>query len=147
MSDSIILTCTSCHAKNRVPVDRLQDGPVCGRCKTPFPKDSLGEVTDVSDKDFNTMVIGSALPVLVDCWAPWCGPCRAVAPILEGLAPKYAGRVRFFKMNLDENPATGARYGITSVPTLLLVKNGQINETLVGAQPKEVMEAALARLI
>jgi thioredoxin 2 len=104
-------------------------------------------VSEVTDADFDTRVLGSVLPVLVDCWAPWCGPCRAVAPILDGLALDFSGRVRIVKLNLDENPGTGSRFGITSVPTLMLVKNGRIVETLVGAQPREIMEAALGRII
>jgi thioredoxin 2 len=109
--------------------------------------ETLSQVGTVTDGSFETDVMHSAMPVLVDCWAPWCGPCRAVAPILDTLAASYAGRLKIVKLNLDDNPATGARFGISSVPTLLLVKAGQVKETLVGAQPKEVMEAAIGRLI
>ncbi len=147
MPDSIILACEACRTKNRVPRARLKETPVCGRCKARLPVGSLAQVSEVTDGDFDAVVMGSVLPVLVDCWAPWCGPCRAVAPILDDLAVNYAGRVSIVKLNLDENPGTGARFGISSVPTLLLVKNGKIIETLVGAQPKEIMEAALGRII
>ena len=147
MPDSVILVCRSCDTKNRVPVARLKDAPVCGRCKTPLPVEILSQVRTVTDGSFEAEVMQSAMPVLVDCWAPWCGPCRAVAPILDSLATVYAGRLKIVKLNLDDNPATGARFGISSVPTLLLVKAGQVKETLVGAQPKEIMEAAIGRLI
>ncbi|MCG8635042.1 MAG: thioredoxin TrxC [Desulfobacterales bacterium] len=147
MPDSVILACEACRAKNRVPRTRLSETPVCGRCKARLPVGNLSRVTSVTDANFNTVVMEAALPVMVDCWAPWCGPCRAVAPVLDDLARDYAGRVRIVKLNLDENPATGSRFGITSVPTIMLVKNGRIIETLVGAQPREIMEAALGRLI
>ncbi|MEH0019172.1 MAG: thioredoxin [Desulfobacter sp.] len=147
MPDSIILACETCHTKNRVPGARLWEDPVCGRCKTRLPVQNLARVTDVNDANFDSIVMGSDLPVLVECWAPWCGPCRSVAPILDELAKTYAGRIRIVKLNLDENPATGARFAISSVPTLLLVKNGKVMESLVGAQPKETMEAAVGRII
>lgn len=146
MPDSIILTCSSCRAKNRVPVARLNQAPRCGKCKTPLSAEGLGRVGEVTDQTFDREVLGSGLPVLVDCWAPWCGPCRSMGPVLDELARSWAGRVRVLKLNLDENPGTGARYRITSVPTLMLVKNGQIVETLVGAHPKETLDAALGRL-
>jgi thioredoxin 2 len=109
--------------------------------------DDLSCVTQVSDAEFDTQVMAAPMPVLVDCWAPWCGPCHAVAPVLEELANRYAGRVKIVKLNLDDNPGVGSRFGISSVPTLMLVKNGQVMETLVGAQPKEILEAAIERYI
>jgi len=107
----------------------------------------LGQVKAVTDQTFDREVLGSGMPVLVDCWAPWCGPCRSVAPVMEALAKKWAGRVRIMKLNLDENPGIGARYRITSVPTIMLVKDGHITETLVGAQPQEVLETAIDRIL
>lgn len=146
MPDSIILTCTACQAKNRVPVARLTQGPRCGKCKAPLSTAELGRVKDVTDQTFDREVLGSGMPVMVDCWAPWCGPCRSVGPVMEALAGKWAGRVRIMKLNLDENPNIGARYRITSVPTIMLVKNGEIIDTLVGAHPQETLEAALERI-
>ncbi len=147
MPDSIILTCQACKAKNRVPVARLAQDPLCGKCKTPLSTADLGRVVEVSDQTFDRDVLGSGMPVLVDCWAPWCGPCRSVAPVMDALAGKWAGRVRIMKLNLDENPGIGARYRITSVPTILLVKGGQIVDTLVGALPQEALEKALERIL
>lgn len=93
----------------------------------------------VTDATFEQEVLRSSLPVLVDFWAPWCGPCRMVEPILEKLAPELAGRLRVVKLNVDENPATAQRYGVQSIPTMLVVKNGQIADRWAGALP----EAAL----
>ena len=147
MPDSIILTCQACKTKNRVPVARLAQDARCGKCKALLSTADLGRVAVVTDQSFDREVLGSGMPVLVDCWAPWCGPCRSVAPVMEALAQKWAGRVRIMKLNLDENPGIGARYRISSVPTIMLVKNGQIVDTLVGALPQETLEAALERIL
>jgi thioredoxin 2 len=101
----------------------------------------------VSDATFHKEVMLSPLPVIVDCWAPWCGPCRAVGPVMDALAKKYQGRLKVAKLNLDENPATGSRYAISSVPTMLLVKNGKLINTLVGALPQGQIEAALKQIL
>ena len=101
----------------------------------------------VSDASFDSEVFGASLPVLVDCGAPWCGPCRAFGPVLDEIAAKYRGRLKVAKLNLDENPGVGARFSITSVPTLLLVKSGRVIEKLAGAPPKEQLEAKIARVL
>jgi thioredoxin 2 len=147
MSDTIIIACPACRAKNRVPVARITQNPICGRCKARLSLEELGKVVAVTDATFEQAVMQSGFPVLVDCWAPWCGPCRSVAPVLEVLAKKYQARVKIAKVNLDENTGVGSRFSISSVPTLLLVKNGQVVETLVGALPKEQLEAAIERII
>ena len=142
-----ILACPSCGAKNRIPVSRIDDRPRCGKCKGILPVDVLAKPVAITDQTFDREVLGTSAPVLVDCWAPWCGPCRAFAPVLDDLARKYRGRLKIAKLNLDENPATGARYAITSVPTILLVKNGTIVDKLAGAYPKEALEAQIARIL
>ena len=145
--DSIIIKCTRCGAKNRVPEARLKESPRCGKCRTLLPSEVPDRPVYVNDADFTSQVLASPFPVLVDCWAPWCGPCRAVAPVLQELAYKYRGRLKIAKINVDENPGTGSRYAIQSIPTMLLVRNGQVIDRLVGALPKEALEAQIARLL
>ena len=98
----------------------------------------------VADRDFSQEVLASPLPVLLDCWAAWCGPCKMIAPLLEQMAGEYAGRLKVAKLNVDENPATASRYGIQSIPTLLLFKGGEVVDTLVGAVPREEIARRLA---
>lgn len=90
----------------------------------------------VTDADFDSVVLKSDLPVLVDFWAPWCGPCRALAPVIDELGEEYAGKVKIVKMNVDENPATPAKYGVRAIPTLVLIKNGETVEQITGGMPK-----------
>lgn len=144
-----LITCPSCGAKNRVAPDqrRRQGTVVCGRCKTPLPEPAASaHPVVVSDATFAAEVEHASLPVLLDLWAPWCGPCRTIAPVIEQLAGELAGRVKVAKLNVDENPRTAARYGVQSIPTLLVLKHGQVVDTLVGAQPKQAIMARLARL-
>ena len=93
-------------------------------------------IINVSDSNFESMVLQSDLPVLVDFWASWCAPCRAIAPIVEEMSNEYAGKVRVAKMNVDENPATPGKYGVSGIPTLILFKGGKVLDQLVGAVPK-----------
>ncbi|MDR1855596.1 MAG: thioredoxin [Desulfovibrio sp.] len=90
----------------------------------------------VTDDTFEEVVLKSDIPVLIDFWAPWCGPCRAVGPIVDEIAKEYDGRVRIVKMNVDENPATPNRYGVRAIPTLMLFKNGETVEQVMGSVPK-----------
>ena len=94
-------------------------------------------VSKVSDADFETQVLKSAEPVVVDFWAEWCGPCRMIAPALEEIAGQLGDKVKIVKLNVDENPNTAAKYGIMSIPTLMLFKNGEIASRQVGAVPKQ----------
>ena len=100
-------------------------------------------VAEVTDQNFDTEVLEAKVPVLVDFWAEWCGPCRTLAPTVEAVANQYAGEVKFAKLNVDENVATASRYRIQGIPTLLLFKDGEIREQLVGLQPKSALEKAL----
>ena len=146
MSDYIFITCPSCGAKNRVPVDRIPEGPRCGRCKTPLPSGSAAAPVTITDANFS-QVISDSRPVLVDCWAPWRGPCRMIGPIIEDLARKYSGKAVIGKLNVDENPNVSQQFGIRSIPTILLFKNGRVADTIVGAAPKEQIEARLKALL
>ncbi|WP_118777385.1 thioredoxin [Haemophilus haemolyticus] len=96
----------------------------------------MSEVLHINDADFESVVVNSDIPVLLDFWAPWCGPCKMIAPVLDELVPEFAGKVKIVKMNVDDNQATPAQFGVRSIPTLLLIKNGQVVATQVGALPK-----------
>jgi thioredoxin 2 len=116
----------------------------CGRCKAELHVD--GAPVNVTDSTFAAEVERWPAPVLLDLWAPWCGPCRMVAPMMEKLAAEWAGRVRVAKLNVDENPATAARFGAQSIPTILVLKNGREVDRMVGVQPKEEIERRLERI-
>jgi len=142
--DEMIIRCLSCGTKNRMPEERIHNRPLCGKCREPLVvSSSSDQPVEISDASFADEVISSAIPVLVDCWAPWCGPCKTVAPILNELSSKYAGGVKIAKINIDENPLIASQYGIRSIPTMLLFKNGKLVNRLVGALPKEEIERHL----
>ena len=101
----------------------------------------------LSDANFDNEVGQSDLPVLVDFWAPWCGPCLMVAPVVEKLAEEYKGKCKFGKLNVDENPVTAGRFGIRSIPTLILFKDGQIVDKIIGAVPKETIEEMIKKAL
>ncbi len=104
-------------------------------------------VTEVTDQDFEEEVIKSTLPVLVDLWAPWCGPCRMVAPVVDKLAEKYKGRFKFCRLNVDDNPQTASKYRIMSIPTLMFFKNGEAVDTVIGAVPERVLQPKIDELL
>ena len=133
----VIVACPQCGAKNRLGTGTSAKTPRCGRCR-----DALPWLVDATDASFDGES-RAPVPVLVDLWAPWCGPCRMVAPVLEELAKERAGRLKVLKVNVDENPGLAARFNARSIPMLVLMKDGAEVETVVGAQPK----ASLQRLV
>ena len=146
-TEAKVITCPSCGANNRVPTEKLSEGlaPVCGRCKSPLS--ASGHPVTVTDANFAEEVERSLLPVLLDMWAPWCGPCRMIAPVIEQLAGELAGRVKVAKLNTDENPMTGSRFNVRSIPTLLVLKDGKEIDRLVGAMPKQEILRRLQAVI
>jgi thioredoxin 1 len=102
-------------------------------------------VTNLTEENFDREVLSSEKPVLVDFWAPWCGPCRAVAPIVEDLARAFAGRAKIAKLNVDEAPAIAERYGVQGIPSLLFFRGGKLVDRVVGAAPRSELEARLER--
>ena len=101
----------------------------------------MSEVLHINDADFETAVVQSDIPVLVDFWAPWCGPCKMIAPILDEIAPEFEGKAKIVKINVDDNQLVAGQFGGRSIPTLLLFKNGQLVATQVGALPKNQLAA------
>jgi thioredoxin 2 len=145
-TDSVIRACPQCGAKNRVPAARTADSPRCGKCHTALPAAATSShPVAVTDQGFHAEVEQSTLPVLVDFWAPWCGPCRAVAPMLEQLAGERAGRLKIAKVNVDENPGLASRFSVRSIPTLALFRDGVLIDEIRGAVPKATLEQHLAR--
>lgn len=132
-----LITCPNCGAKNRLGTSPEGQLPVCGRCAQTLPW--LVSTSDASFKE----ALNAPVPVLVDFWAPWCGPCRMVAPVLEDLSKEHRGKLKVVKLNIDENPATQSAYRVQSIPTLMLFKGGQPVETMMGALPKRALEGKL----
>src|SRR5262245_19672296 len=135
---SRVVKCPSCSTQNRVSDSQTGKVPVCGRCHKPLPAASSKPIT-VTDANFSAAVESASLPVLLDLWASWCGPCRLVAPVIEELAAELSGRVLVGKLDVDANPQTASRFRVQSIPTLLVLKNGNEVDRLIGAQPKGII--------
>ncbi len=103
--------------------------------------------TEINDSSFKSEVTDSQMPVLVDFWAPWCGPCKMVAPVLEELAKEYEGKVKVVKLNIDENQGTATEYGVRSIPTLILFKDGKECERMIGVQSKEILKQMIDKVL
>ncbi len=141
MTQVIEQRCAACGTRNRIPKQRLRQDPKCGKCgQKVFPHVPV----KVDDASFAREVEQSPIPVLVDFWAPWCAPCRMIAPSLEQLAKEQGGQLKIAKLNVDENPRIAARFGIRGIPALKLFVDGQVAKDLVGAMPKEQIWQGIA---
>ena len=107
----------------------------------------MGDILEVSDDNFESEIVNSEIPSMVDFWAEWCGPCKKVGPVVEELAAEYEGKIKIAKMDVDSNRQTPAKFGIRNIPTLILFKNGEVMNTIVGAQPKTSIEEELKKLL
>jgi len=135
MNSDVIIKCKNCSARNKVSIEKIFNHPVCGKCRSRLsvPDRPLS----VSELDFNEEVLAETIPTAVDFWAPWCGPCQMVGPILEEIAGKYPGRIKVVKINSDENPNLSFKYGIQGIPTIILFRDGREVDRVVGAVPRE----------
>ncbi|HEX3143209.1 MAG TPA: thioredoxin [Pyrinomonadaceae bacterium] len=143
-----IEVCPNCGAKNRInEFLAAAHKPICGKCGAALnahPGNSKPQT--ITDTSFATDVLeaSSTMPVLVDAWAEWCGPCRMLAPVLDQLAAESQGRYKIAKLNVDDNPRTAAQFNIRSIPALLIFKNGGLVDQMIGVQPKQAIAARLA---
>jgi thioredoxin 2 len=127
MNDPKVLACPTCAQKNRVRAE-AQGVPHCGNCGKP-----LAWLAETGASNFEAVVEKAPIPVLIDFWAPWCGPCRIVAPAVERLSDELAGRLKVVKLNTDDEPALGERFGVRSIPTLVLMEGGRERDRVIGA--------------
>ena len=140
MKNDLHLVCPHCQSINRVPTAKLSEHPNCGRCQQPL---FTGEPIELTTATFSRHVERSDLPLLVDFWAPWCGPCRSFAPIFEDVAEERSGKMRFVKVNTEAERELSARFRIRSIPTIMMFKNGEVIDMLNGAVPKAPFDSWL----
>lgn len=143
--DTYLLRCISCGTRNRIPAANIGKTAKCGKCGGPVDTEILNTAHPliVTDRNFQERIMQAPLPVLLDCWAPWCGPCQMMGPLMDQLAAEWKGRVLVCKLNVDENPLTSDRFQIRSVPTLLIFDRGQLQNSLTGALPKHQIAQAM----
>lgn len=142
-----LLSCPSCGQMNRIDEDKIAQGlqPKCGRCKNPLSL-SISPI-QFTDTTFGDLVEKSVMPVLVDFWAPWCGPCHTMAPVIEQLASEFEGKIRIGKLDTDDNPRTASRFQVQSIPTLILFTNGKEVDRLIGVRSKQEIASRLQRTL
>ena len=146
-----VVDCSNCGAKNRIDETRLATSEAkCGRCGEKLHGTAAStdqqdsKPINITDQTFEREVLQTTgRPILVDCWAPWCGPCRMIAPVLDQLAAEARGNYRIAKLNVDENPQTSSRFQIASIPTMLIFKDGKLIDRLIGVQPKQAIAERL----
>jgi thioredoxin 2 len=144
-----VAVCRHCGAKNRIDESRLANSEAkCGRCGEKLGSGSASEQDskpiNITDQTFEREVLQTTgRPILVDCWAPWCPPCRMIAPLLDQLAAESHGSYRIAKLNIDENPQVSSRFQISSIPTMLIFKDGKLIDRLIGAHPKQTIAERL----
>jgi thioredoxin 2 len=138
---SAIVTCPNCGRRNRVP-SAAGGVPRCGNCHRPLPW-----ITDATDADFAEVAERASIPVLVDLWATWCGPCRMVSPALEQLATELAGKLKLVKVDVDQSPEVAARFEVQAVPTLIVLRNGQVAARQAGAAPLNMLRGWVTQAI
>lgn len=147
-NETIIMNCPKCGVKNRVPTSKIDSRPVCGKCRAPLEAGtSSGVPLDITDNSFENEVLAFNGPVLVDCWAPWCGPCRMLSPVIEQIAKDYRGRLKVVKLNTDDNPKTATKFNIQGIPTMLFFKRGEQVDRVTGALPRQEIEKRIAKII
>ena len=144
MSEQLV-RCLKCGTTNRLPPPSPGRKAICGKCKAPLVDG--GGPAIVTDHTFSAEVEACPMPVLLDLWAEWCGPCHMLAPTIEQLSSEMAGRVKVAKLNIDENPGVATRFGVRSIPTLLVLKAGREVDRLVGVQPKQEIVRRLEKAL